>query len=179
MSKTPVKPLRAVFGESDLVAPLMAQHRRLSRLQQSFVKTLPEGWETLCRVAALEGSSVVIAAANGAVATNLKAFSPRLLENFKELLGKKTAKEQELTAIRIVVQPEISTWRTPTPTAIRLNAQKTRMSGAQLDDLARELGDSPLKRAVEKLKIQRELEAKREANPSAAQARKRGPTNKT
>ena len=137
------------------MAPLVAQHQRLSRLQQSFADTLPPGWEKLCRVAAVEGSTVVIAAANGAVATNLKAYSPRLLENFRNLLGKKTMKEQEVTAIRIVVQPEISTWRPPTPTSIRLASAKTSMSSQQLDDLAEKLSDSPLKKAVQTLVAKR------------------------
>ncbi len=133
------------------MAPLVAQHRRLSRLQQSFEDTLPPGWGKLCRVAALEGSTVVIAAANGAIATNLKAYSPRLLENFRVVLEKKTMKEQEVTSIRIMVQPEISTWRTPTPTSIRLAAEKTPISQRQLDDLAEKLADSPLKKAVQQM----------------------------
>ena len=133
------------------MAPLMAQHRRLSRLQQSFEDILPPGWGKLCRVAALEGSTVVIAAANGAIATNLKAYSPRLLESFRILLEKKTMKEQEVTSIRVVVQPEISTWRAPTPTSIRLAAEKTPISERQLDDLAEKLADSPLKKAVQQM----------------------------
>lgn len=68
---------------------LMAQHDKHSRLHQIFADTLPPGWETLCRVAALEGSTVIIAAANGAIATKLKAFLPRLLENFQVELAKK------------------------------------------------------------------------------------------
>ena len=143
------------------MALLVAQHRRLSRLQQSFEDTLPPGWEKLCRVAALEGSTVVIAAANGAIATNLKAYSPRLLESFRILLEKKTMKEQEVTSIRIVVQPEISTWRPPTPTSIQLASAKTPMSGEQLDDLAGKLADSPLKTVLGKIRSKRKSGGKR------------------
>jgi len=155
------KPIQALLSDDDLVAPLVAQHKRLSRLQHSFADTLPPGWESLCRVAALEGSTVVIAAANGAVATNLKAYSPRLLENFRTLLEKKTTKEQEVTGIRIVVQPEISTWRPPTPTSVRLASQKTSMSEKQLNDLAEKLADSPLKRALGKIARRQESATKR------------------
>jgi len=143
------------------MAPLVAQHRRLSRLQLSFADVLPPGWEKLCRVAALEGSTVIIAAANGAIATNLKAYSPRLLEKFRFVLEKKTKQEQEVTAIRIVVQPEISTWRPPTPTSIRLAAVKTPMSEAQLDDLTEKLADSPLKMALQKIQAKRIVISKR------------------
>jgi hypothetical protein len=143
------------------MAPLVAQHRRLSRLQQSFEDTLPPGWKTLCRVAALEGSTVVIAAANGAIATNLKAYSARLLESFRNVLEKKTMKEQEVTSIRIVVQPEISTWRPPTPTSIRLASAKTPMTAQQLDDLAQKLDDSPLKQAVTKIRAKQANKSKR------------------
>jgi hypothetical protein len=148
--KTFAKPIRALIGENDFMAPLVAQHRRLSRLQQSFEDTLPPGWNSLCRVAAVEGSTLVIAAANGAIATNLKAYSPRLLENFRNVLEKKTMKEQQVTSIRIVVQPEISTWRGPTPTAIKL------ASDQQLDDLTQKLADSPLKRALKKIQAERQ-----------------------
>ncbi|MCA3020494.1 MAG: DUF721 domain-containing protein [Rhodocyclaceae bacterium] len=138
------------------MAPLVAQHRRLSRLQQSFEDTLPPGWNSLCRVAAVEGSTLVIAAANGAIATNLKAYSPRLLENFRNVLEKKTMKEQQVTSIRIVVQPEISTWRGPTPTAIKLASCKTSVNDQQLDDLTQKLADSPLKRALKKIQAERQ-----------------------
>jgi hypothetical protein len=143
------------------MAPLVAQHRRLSRLQQSFEDTLPPGWNTLCRVATVEGSTVVIAAANGAIATNLRAYSPRLLENFRNVLEKKTMKEQEVTSIRIVVQPEISTWRPPTPTSVKLASAKTPMSAQQLDDLTQKLADSPLKRALGKIQTKRQNVSKR------------------
>lgn len=138
------------------MAPLVAQHRRLSRLQQSFEDTLPPGWNSLCRVAAVEGSTLVIAAANGAIATNLKAYSPRLLENFRNVLEKKTMKEQQVTSIRIVVQPEISTWRGPTPTAIKLASCKTSVNDQQLDDLTQKLADSPLKRVLKKIQAERQ-----------------------
>lgn len=157
------KHIQALFGESDLVAPIAAQHKRLTRLQQSFVDTLPPGWNLLCRVAAVEGTTVVIAAANGAIATNLKAYSPKLLEKFRSVLEKKTKQEQEVTSIRVMVQPEISTWRPPTPTALRLAKQKTPASTQQLADLASNLPDSPLKRTVEKLN--RALQTKQKPLP--------------
>jgi hypothetical protein len=166
MSSRP-KSIQAIFGENDLVAPLLAQHKRLSRLQQSFADPLPPGWNSLCRVAALEGTTVVIAAANGAIATNLKAYSPKLLENFRSALTKnqkKIKQEQELTGIRIMVQPEISTWRPPTATAVKLAAQKTPMSAQQLADLADNLTDSPLKVAV--TRIQSKLQSKQKRDKS-------------
>jgi hypothetical protein len=159
--KTFAKPIRALLGENDFMAPLVAQHRRLSRLQQSFEDTLPPGWNSLCRVAAVEGSTLVIAAANGAIATNLKAYSPRLLENFRNVLEKKTMKEQQVTSIRIVVQPEISTWRPPTPTSIKLASAKISMSAQQLDDLTQKLSDSPLKLALRKIQTKRQNGSKR------------------
>lgn len=159
------KHIQALFGESDLVAPIAAQHKRLSHLQQLFVDTLPLGWDKVCRVAALEGTTVIIAAANGAIATNLKAYSPKLLEKFRSVLEKKTKQEQEVTAIRVMVQPEISTWRPPTPTAVRLAKKKTPASAQQLADLASNLADSPLKRTVEKLN--RSLQPKQKPIPKS------------
>ncbi len=140
------------------MAHIVAQHRVLSRLQHSFADVLPPGWEKLCRVAAMEESTVIIAAANGAIATNLKAYSPRLLVKFRDVLKKKTKQEQEVTSIRIVVQPEISTWRAPTPTSIRLAANKTAISATQLSDLSEQLADSPLKKVIEKMQAKRKIE---------------------
>ena len=152
------KPLRALLGENNEMAHIVARHRLLSRLQHSFADVLPPGWEKLCRVAALEETVVIIAAANGAIATNLKAYSPRLLAEFQNVLKKKTKQEQEVTSIRIVVQPEISTWRAPTPTSIRLAANKTAINESQLSDLSEQLADSPLKKVVEKMQAKRRIE---------------------
>ncbi len=74
-------------------------------------------------------------------------------------------KEQEVTGIRIVVQPEISTWRPPTPTSIRLASAKTPMSEQQLDDLTQQLADSPLKQVLEKIKAKRQNVSKRALTP--------------
>lgn len=134
------------------MAHIVMRHRLLSRLQHSFAEILPPGWEKLCRIAALEDSVVIIAAANGAIATNLNAYSPRLLAEFQHIIKKKTKQEQEVTAIRIVVQPEISTWRPPTPTSIRLAANKTVISQTQLSNLSEQLADSPLKKVVDKMR---------------------------
>ena len=159
--KNRFKTLGTLFGDDDTMAPLVAQHRRLARLQHLFAETLPPGWEKLCRVAAIEGSTVIIAAANGAIATNLKAYAPRLLEKFRLVLEKKTKQEQEVTGIRIMVQPEISTWRPPTPTSVRLAAAKSAMSATQLDDLTRKLADSPLKKTLLKIQEKRNATGKR------------------
>ena len=150
--KTSFKPLKALLGENNEMAHIVTKHRMLSRLQHSFADILPADWASHCRVAALEDSTVIIAAANGAIATNLKAYSPKLLAEFKAVLKKKTAQEQEVTGIRIMVQPEISTWRPPTPTSIRLAAKKSVISQAQLADLSEQLADSPLKKVIEKMR---------------------------
>lgn len=70
-------------------------------------------------------------------------------------------KEQEVTSIRVVVQPEISTWRPPTPTSIKLASAKTAISNKQLDDLTHKLADSPLKRALGKIQTKRQSVSKR------------------
>lgn len=169
--KNRFKTLGTLFGDDDTMAPLVAQHRRLAHLQHLFAETLPPGWEKLCRVAAIEGSTVIIAAANGAIATNLKAYAPRLLEKFRLVLEKKTKQEQEVTGIRFMVQPEISTWRPPTPTSIRLASTKKPMSDAQLNDLTQKLADSPLKTTLTR------IQSKRRASSQASS--KRVPTNKS
>jgi molecular chaperone GrpE (heat shock protein) len=81
-------------------------------------------------------------------------------------------KEQEVTSIRIVVQPEISTWRPPTPTSVKLASAKTSMSAQQLDDLTQKLADSPLKRALGKIQAKRQNVSKRALTDKAKSDKK-------
>ena len=142
------KPINALMRDNEAIAPIHDRLQRIARLQHSFADVLPPGLNTSCRVAAVEGSTLVIAAANGAVAAKLKQMLPRLLEKFSQ--NKK--QEQEVTAISVLVQPDFFQ---PEP-APRTGPPREPMPTAMLAELAESLEDSPLKTTVEKIRKRRE-----------------------
>jgi hypothetical protein len=151
MAKTSFKPIRAFLGENDTLAPLLAHQQSLSHLQQTFVDALPAHLHQSGRIAAMEGSTIVIAAANGAVAAVLKQMLPRLLAKFRE----NQKQEQEVTGIRVVVQPTIPADADSATGACRQARPREPMPIASLNQLADSLGDSPLKDTVARLSRRR------------------------
>ena len=146
--KSGFRPINALMRDNEAIAPIHDRLQRISRLQHSFADALPPGLGTSCRVATVEGSTLVIAAANGAVAAKLKQMLPRLLEKFRQ--NKK--QEQEVTVISVLVQPDFFQ---PEP-APRTGPPREPMPSAMLAELAESLEDSPLKTTVEKIRKRRE-----------------------
>ncbi len=142
------KPINALMRESESIAPIHDRLQRISRLQHSFADALPSGLSTSCRVATVEGSTLIIAAANGAVAAKLKQMLPRLLEKFRQ--NKK--QEQQVTVITVLVQPD---YFRPEP-APPMGPPREPMPTAMLAELAESLEDSPLKTTLETIQKQRE-----------------------
>lgn len=148
MTNSGFKPINALIRESEALAPIQNRLRQFSRLQQSFADALPPGMNQSCRVATVEGSTLVIAVANGAIATKLRQILPRLLEKICE--NKK--QEQEVTAISIIVQPSFFQSAPPSSPA----SPRDPISTGKLAELAESLGDSPLKTTIERIKAKRE-----------------------
>ncbi|MBL8525735.1 MAG: DUF721 domain-containing protein [Betaproteobacteria bacterium] len=134
--------------ENPALAPIQDRLRQFSRLQQSFADALPPGLNQSCRVATVEGSTLVIAVANGAIATKLKQILPRLLEKIRE--NKK--QEQEVTAITVIVQPD--SFR-PQVAGVAAPSRDP-MPADKLAELTELLGDSPLKATMERIKTRRQ-----------------------
>ena len=145
------KPIHALIRENDLIAPIHDRLQRVSRLQHSFVDALPPGLNQSCRVAAVEGSTLIIAVANGAVAAKLKQMLPRLLEMLEKNRQNKK-QEQEVTVISVLVQPD---YFRPEPEP-KTGPPREPMPTAMVTELAESLEDSPLKTTMEKLRIKRE-----------------------
>lgn len=148
ISKTSFKPVSALIRENEAVRPIHDRLTFVSRLQQSFADALPPGLNQSCRVATVEGSTLVIAVANGAVAAKLKQMLPRLLEKFRE--NKK--QEQQVTVISILVQPEFFR----PPPVPESGPPREPMSVAKLTELAESLEDSPLKKTIEGMRKRRQ-----------------------
>jgi hypothetical protein len=88
MTKTGFKPIQALLRESDGIAPVHTRLVQLSRLQQSVADALPPGFGDACRVATVEGSTLVIAVANGAVAAKLSRCCRACLRKFLKIKSK-------------------------------------------------------------------------------------------
>ena len=148
MTKSGFSPVNALIRESEGFASIQDRLQRISRLQHSFADALPPGLVESCRVATVEGSTLIIATANGASAAKLKQMLPRLLESFRE--NKK--QEQEVTVIQVIVQPDyfrLEPVATPGPARFPMPTGK-------LADLAASLDDSPLKDTIERIRKKRE-----------------------
>jgi hypothetical protein len=142
------KPINALIRDNEAIAPIHDRLQRVSRLQHTFADALPPGLNVSCRVAAVEGSTLIIAAANGAVAAKLKQMLPRLLEKFRQ--NKK--QEQEVTAISVLVQPDYF----QPEVAPRTGPSREPMPTAMVTELAESLEESPLKTAMEQIRKRRE-----------------------
>jgi Dna[CI] antecedent, DciA len=81
--------------------PVLARARQLAELQRIFMETAPVRLSRMSRVAALEGTTLVVFADGGAIGAKLKLLAPSLINKF--LLN-----GQEVTAIRVEVQANLS-----------------------------------------------------------------------
>ena len=148
MNRSGFKPINALMRENPALAPIQDRLSQFSRLQQSFADALPPGLNQSCRVATVEGSTLVIAVANGAIATKLKQILPRLLEKIRE--NKK--QEQEVTGIAVIVQPDSFL----PPATGRSSPARNPMPADKLAELTESLEDSPLKTAMERIRARRQ-----------------------
>ena len=150
--KSGFKPIRTLMSENEEIAPMMRKVALISRLQQTYVNTVPAHLKSTSRIAAVEGTTLIIAVANGAVATSLKQMLPRLLEKINE----NQKQEQEVTVIRVLVQPEyFGLDIEPKPVKRRL-IPTTSMPVEMLSQLTTTLGDSPLKETLKRIQTRRE-----------------------
>ncbi len=151
--KTPTdpKPIRTLLRESEALLPFHQRLRQLSRLQKTFVDALPSGLSESSRIATVEGSTIIVATANGAVAAKLKQMLPRLLERFCENIQENKKQYQEVTGISVIVQPEFFVAEKPT----KIGPAREPMPSEKLAELAESLGDSPLKTALQALAVNR------------------------
>jgi hypothetical protein len=147
-SPTGSKPINTLLRENETLLPFHQRLRQISRLQKTFVDALPIGLNESCRIATIEGSTIIVATANGAVAAKLKQMLPRLLDKFHE--NKK--QYQEVTGFSVIVQPEFFVpEKRPRPAA-----GKEPIPTKKLTELAESLGDSPLKTALEAIASKRQ-----------------------
>ena len=146
------KPIRALLRENETLLPFHQRLRQISGLQKTFVNVLPPGLTESCRIATVEGSTIIVATANGAVAAKLKQILPRLLERLREFILENKKQYQEVTGISIIVQPEFFV----AEKLVKLCSPRAPMPTEKLAELAESLGDSPLKTTLEALAKKRQ-----------------------
>ena len=152
MARPASNTLHTLLSENDTLQPLVARLRQVNSLNQIYFEALAdalpelEGLAQASRVSAIVGTTIVISAANGAIAAKLKQVVPRLLLKFQ-------MQEQKLTSIRIEVQPD---WAVATTAAAAAKPPaRNPIPDEKLADLADSLSDSPLKSALEQIKKRR------------------------
>ena len=140
------EPLSSLLGNSAEVRPLARQLLLVKRLQKRYRTLAPENLASASRVCAIEGTTVVICAASGPVATALRHLAPRLLQGLRESLrtNPKHSKDQDFTSIRVEVQVNAPEPRRP----VRARGE---VPGDKLAGVAAKLSDSPLKSELERI----------------------------
>ena len=151
-SQYEAKPIHTLLRESEALMPFQQRLRQLSKLQKTFADALPSGLNESCRIATVEGSTIIVATANGAVAAKLKQMLPRLLERFRENICENKKQYQEVTGFSVIVQPEFFIAEIPP----RSGPPRQPLPIEKLSELAESLGDSPLKTTLQAIADKRQ-----------------------
>jgi hypothetical protein len=146
------KPIRTLVAENEAIEPILGRLAVISRLQKTFADTLPPSLRLSSRVAAVEGTTLIVAATNGAAAALLKQMVPRVVERFQE----NQMQEQQVTAIRVIVQPEATAETGRVTPRRKVSGNVAPMADSALNALADALSDSPLKETLTKIQKKRE-----------------------
>jgi len=131
-----------LLGENPELEPLRQRLARVTGLQRAYLSFAPEQLAKSSRVCALEGTVIVIVAANGPVATVLKQLAPRLLEKLKS--STKSMLGEELTGIRVEVQAA-------RPAPARPASPRSAMPRERFAEWAAGMQESVLKETLERL----------------------------
>ncbi len=130
-----------LLDENNDLKPLAARLAHIKRLQRRYRTLAPERLAEASRVCAIDGTTVVIGADNGAVAAALRHLAPRMLESLR---SSKHPRDQELNSIRVEVQVK--------PPAPKIPARpRAPMPRERLARVAEPLGDSPLKETLRQM----------------------------
>ena len=137
-------PISRHLSRTTELQPLREQLGRIERLQERYRTVAPERLLELSRVCAIDGTTVVICVANGAVAAALRHLSPRILQAIRSGTVPKDAEDQELTQIRIEVQVSATAPKKPVP-------PRGEMPREQLGEVAQGMSEGPLKDELERI----------------------------
>ena len=138
-------PIAKLLGDSAELRPLAERLAFIKRLDRRYRTLVPESLARASRVCAMDGTTVVVCAASGAVAAHLRHLTPRLLEGLRGVRRHpKSSRDQELTAVRIEVQVTVPERKRPVVARAPLPKDK-------LKAVAERLSDSPLKDTLDQM----------------------------
>ncbi len=129
------------LNSSNSLRALADEPRRITDLQQVFRKIAPPPLTQACCVKQLRAGTLFLLAENAAVAAKLKQLAPRLLTSYQK-------QGVEVTSIRVQVQVKEAL---PQPAARRAPKRLSLESIQNLERLAEQLDESPLKQALTRL----------------------------
>lgn len=140
------EPLARLLGRTPELRPLAEQLARIKRLQKRYRAVVPGPLAEASRICAIDGTVVVICAANGAVASALRQLAPRVLEGLRKNPRKspKHAEDQDFTSIRVEVQVVAPQPRRAPPARAPLPRER-------LAKVAGKLAESPLRETLERI----------------------------
>jgi len=86
-----------LLGDSAELRPLAERLAYIKRLNRRYRTLVPESLAEASRVCAIDGTTVVVCAASGALAAALRHLAPRLLEGLRGVRANpKSSRDQEL-----------------------------------------------------------------------------------
>lgn len=133
------KPIKTLFSDCHELLTLLTKVQTLSSLQSHFVSVTPDYLARSAQVLGLQHGQLNIAAANATVAAKLRHLAPELVA----LLQNRGC---EVSGIRIKVQVSFDLPQPRhTPRKLSPTAQRT------LQEFSNELGDSALKKALQRM----------------------------
>ncbi|MDO9188594.1 MAG: DciA family protein [Sulfurimicrobium sp.] len=135
-----VRKLQSYFTSTSGLAALAEHVSRLSELQRLWEKIAPPPLAQMCKVSGLQDRTLVLYANNGAIAAKVRQLAPTVLEKFQK-------KGLEVTSILVRVQASYRPPQERPPKTLRLGSA----GAARLRQLAGQLDESPLKRALESM----------------------------
>ncbi|MFA5241869.1 MAG: DUF721 domain-containing protein [Sulfuricella sp.] len=133
-----VRKLQSYLTSTTSLAALAERIAHVSKLQRLWERLAPPPLAQMCRVSGLQDRILVLYANNGAIAAKIRQLAPTVLEKFQK-------NGVEVTAILVRVQADFRPLRERPPKTLRLGSA----GAASLRQLAVQLEESPLKRALE------------------------------
>ena len=131
--------LNSFFTGNPELRELMLQAKRLVALERRYRDSIPEPLAKASRVIGMERQTLVIGAANSAVAAKLRHLFPNILSRIQE-------GNREITGIRVKVQVDSPSGRTEHPPHPLSDEGRL-----QIEEFASTLKNSPLKQALQRL----------------------------
>lgn len=126
------------LNSSNSLRQLADEARRIAELQQVFLKVAPQPLAQACCVKQLRAGILVLLAENAAIAAKIKQLFPRLLTHYQKL-------GWQVTSIKVEVQVSETGQQ---PAAGRARARLSIETIENLERLAADLEDSPLRQAL-------------------------------